>query len=808
MADKQLWEVTPVATDVKNDDGVIIGGQTAGTRYAPLTLIANFVHNLWAAFINALTAKTSFASGDKIPVVNGSTATAMSKDTLLELTAQNALAGNVAPAFDPDKEGGYKKFEKVVYGGIVYKAKNDIAEGTPWSAADWNAIGIANYNLKDYGNVANTEDLNDFKNPGIYYVEDNTANAPVSGSNSRGWLVVFGTSNIADQIFIRIYNGEIYKRVFRSGSWNDWSTTFAGYSYYKGAMPSTIDTNYAEGLWSVVKSAGVAIGGTYPSDIDTTKAMHLLVEVGSVANVQNYVYQTLFNLDTKRYYYRTRISSAWSDWISIASESFCTKYTDDEILKATNEFALIYPYFSANKLFDTEGNEVSSNFYSYYYNVTEGDVIKVNLGVFSSSNFSVVSLWKNGSFVKSLVNSPTTSGEFLYKITEDADTMIVSYFANATYKALANTNYADVPKPNLLVLPNSLTHKGITFSVGANGKVTLTGTSDAGSGSAFEIDVTLTKGQYILTGLPTTSNRYNYTYRIIRADSSYDDVAYTEYKQGYIFEVTSSTELVKIYIHVVGSVAIPEGGVVFEPILQSYPPFTLGFVHYGQPADVKHIYNLIDCSDFNWSGKKMNVIGDSIVEGKAGNWVTIIGNILHLSTARNYGIGGCRLSYYGDGGSVTADDSVVARYANMDDDADIVIVHAGTNDWASQVTLGNADSQSNLEFNGALNIIMDGLRAKYPTALVIFSAILDRVDYDSPTHGGASMPILTSAYSEAIKERCKEHKFVFFDGYTYCGLDFAYDYSHGNFVTNDGLHPNVGGAKIIGRKLAGFIKAH
>ena len=92
MADKQLWQVTPVAIDVKNDDGVIIGGQTAGTRYAPLTLIANFVHNLWAAFINAITPlKTSFANGDKFPVVNGSTATAMEASTLLELTAQNAL---------------------------------------------------------------------------------------------------------------------------------------------------------------------------------------------------------------------------------------------------------------------------------------------------------------------------------------------------------------------------------------------------------------------------------------------------------------------------------------------------------------------------------------------------------------------------------------------------------------------------------------------------------------------------------------------------------------------------------------------
>ena len=98
MADKELWQVTPEATDVKNDDGVIIGGQTAGTRYAPLTLIANFVHNLWASFINALTAKTSFANGDKIPVVNGSMTTAMEASKLLELTAKNALTAQGSTA--------------------------------------------------------------------------------------------------------------------------------------------------------------------------------------------------------------------------------------------------------------------------------------------------------------------------------------------------------------------------------------------------------------------------------------------------------------------------------------------------------------------------------------------------------------------------------------------------------------------------------------------------------------------------------------------------------------------------------------
>lgn len=49
-------------------------------------------------------------------------ASKMSKDTLLSLTAQNALAGNVAPAFDPTRTSGnpYKAGESVTYEGITY----------------------------------------------------------------------------------------------------------------------------------------------------------------------------------------------------------------------------------------------------------------------------------------------------------------------------------------------------------------------------------------------------------------------------------------------------------------------------------------------------------------------------------------------------------------------------------------------------------------------------------------------------------------------------------------------------------------
>lgn len=94
------------------------------------------------------TTVTSFASGDFIAVSNTTDGSRkMSKDTLLQLTAQNALAGNVAPAFNPAKPndaGGYAYYygQRVIYEGKVYKFKKDKTSGA-WDASFVDAVDEA-----------------------------------------------------------------------------------------------------------------------------------------------------------------------------------------------------------------------------------------------------------------------------------------------------------------------------------------------------------------------------------------------------------------------------------------------------------------------------------------------------------------------------------------------------------------------------------------------------------------------------------------------------------------------------------------
>lgn len=82
------------------------------------------------------TSITSFRSGDVIPVDGPSGTAKMGKDDLLKETAQNALAGNVAQAFDQtrDNTNPYKAGESVVYEGDTYTFKVD--HYGAWTAAD------------------------------------------------------------------------------------------------------------------------------------------------------------------------------------------------------------------------------------------------------------------------------------------------------------------------------------------------------------------------------------------------------------------------------------------------------------------------------------------------------------------------------------------------------------------------------------------------------------------------------------------------------------------------------------------------
>ena len=366
--------------------------------------------------------------------------------------------------------------------------------------------------------------------------------------------------------------------------------------------------------------------------------------------------------------------------------------------------------------------------------------------------------------------------------------------------------------PNLLQnIAITQTVRGVTFQVNNDGSISAYGSSTSQSIILINT-ITLEKGAYWLGTTNQASTKS--CLRIIRGDGTLSDT----YLNGNLpvkrFEVVNDSEEVSVYAVMKSGTSFTEDNpFMFYPIIQKIGVPWRGYIQYGKAVNYGNFLDNVLHSPYNniWKGKKLCVLGDSIAAGSFlyGRWADMVAQALGVSDVLNLAVDGSRMSYYGDGGSVTADQSVVALYSSVPSDADIIYIHAGTNDWASQVELGDNDSIDNLTFNGALNIIMSGLRASHPTALIIFDTILPRLDYDAPIHGGTTMSIPTSSYSEAIKSRCKANHIVCFDIYAECGFDFEYDYNNAIYATtNDGLHPNYKGNQIMARKIIGFINGH
>ncbi|HGH7181610.1 TPA: BppU family phage baseplate upper protein [Bacillus luti] len=195
-----------------------------------------------------------------------------------------------------------------------------------------------------------------------------------------------------------------------------------------------------------------------------------------------------------------------------------------------------------------------------------------------------------------------------------------------------------------------------------------------------------------------------------------------------------------------------------------------------------------------WNGKKANFAGDSITAGSYGNYLNTVQSILGLSTVRNYGVGGSRLCEFDDENN-TLYPPLINRWEAMDNDADIIFILIGTNDASAGVPIGNDDSTNKKEFKGALNIMLGGLRDKYPDKLIIISNQLHRFNDNT---------VKLNDYRDATKVMCQKYKMVMYDAFANTGFDFAKGY-YDKILTDDGLHPNAKGAAILGRKIAGFI---
>ena len=133
-------------------------------------------------------------------------------------------------------------------------------------------------------------------------------------------------------------------------------------------------------------------------------------------------------------------------------------------------------------------------------------------------------------------------------------------------------------------------------------------------------------------------------------------------------------------------------------------------------------------------GKKINFLGDSITEGVGVSapdkkYVEVFARKFEPALVRNYGISGTRFARQINPtvNNPRFDLDFCSRVCEMDEDADIVVVFGGTNDYGhGDAPFGKFEDRTPDTFYGACHTLMTSLINRFPNAAIIFMTPLHR----------------------------------------------------------------------------------
>lgn len=197
-------------------------------------------------------------------------------------------------------------------------------------------------------------------------------------------------------------------------------------------------------------------------------------------------------------------------------------------------------------------------------------------------------------------------------------------------------------------------------------------------------------------------------------------------------------------------------------------------------------------SAYSWAGKKVAFLGDSITEFN--NYQYKVQDILGFETVYNHGKTGTAIT-----GSESW--SFTNRAESIEEDADVIFVFGGTNDYHYSKKLGDDNGRANTyTFYGAVRTLCDRLTTAYPKAHIVFATPLKRVmEAEQGSEGVNKEGCTLEDYAEAIKTVCSAYENIsVIDLYneSAIGIDNAPEYLY------DGLHPNESGFAVLAQDIA------
>jgi lysophospholipase L1-like esterase len=200
-------------------------------------------------------------------------------------------------------------------------------------------------------------------------------------------------------------------------------------------------------------------------------------------------------------------------------------------------------------------------------------------------------------------------------------------------------------------------------------------------------------------------------------------------------------------------------------------------------------------------------VGDSITYGSkqaGGGYADMIEGVSYMTNAcknlgfklENYSISSSTLGLASDG--TNPHQALIERYTGMSDDADLVYIAMGTNDWFYHFELGEMTDRVKTTFYGALHLLCQGLKDKYPTTPIVFASPIKRWinrEGDNALAGNLNYDKKElNLWRNAIKEVCEYHSIPIVDMYAESFLNAWEEIERTKYIP-DGTHPNGAGHK-------------
>ena len=214
---------------------------------------------------------------------------------------------------------------------------------------------------------------------------------------------------------------------------------------------------------------------------------------------------------------------------------------------------------------------------------------------------------------------------------------------------------------------------------------------------------------------------------------------------------------------------------------------------------------------------KINFLGDSITQGVGASsehtvYHAVLKKEVGLAEARNYGISGTRFALQKGTPARPKNDyvdvnSFCERFEQMDDDADVVVVFGGTNDYGhGDAGIGNFSDRTPETFYGACHYLFSGLIKKYIGKPIVIMTPLHRIgETEIPEAKEPGDFGTLKDYVNVIREVAEYYSLPVLDLFATSGLQPEIKEIQENYIP-DGLHPNDNGNAVISQKLKKFLE--